>query len=178
MGVREGTEETALCKPFLKVTQWRIVITLMQFYNAFLWRFKCFEKVSKYYIIRWQMENPEQWGNKWLPCNCRESEVLWGAEVRSGEPSGHLVTASQMPWSAGGKLAGYGEIFLKSGNKSEQKSTFFKMGKDVWWKQQRSILGSQDFITFSSVSQRILSKFPEIIAHRNSKALIKDIAVA
>lgn len=60
MGVREGTGETDLCKPFLKVTQRRIVITLMQLYNAFLRRFKCFEKVSIYYIIRWQMENPEQ----------------------------------------------------------------------------------------------------------------------
>lgn len=40
MGVREGTEEPALCKPFLKVTQQRIVITVMHFYNAFLWRFK------------------------------------------------------------------------------------------------------------------------------------------
>ena len=52
------------------------------------------------------------------------------------------------------------------------------MGKEVWWKQQRSILGSQDFITFSSVSQRILSKFPEIIPHKKSKTLIKDIAIA
>lgn len=40
MGVREGIEEPALRKPFLKVTQWSKVITLMHFYNAFLQRFK------------------------------------------------------------------------------------------------------------------------------------------
>lgn len=39
MGVSEGIEELALCKPFLKVTQWSKVITLMHFYNAFLQRF-------------------------------------------------------------------------------------------------------------------------------------------
>lgn len=58
------------------------------------------------------------------------------------------------------------------------RNAFFKLEKDVWWKQKRNILGSQDFITFSSVSQRILSKFPEIIPHRKSKAVIKDIAMA
>lgn len=40
MGVREGIEELALHKPFLKVTQQSKVITLMHFYNAFLRRFK------------------------------------------------------------------------------------------------------------------------------------------
>lgn len=40
MGVREGIEEPALRKPFLKVTQRSKVITLMHFYNAFLQRFK------------------------------------------------------------------------------------------------------------------------------------------
>lgn len=38
MGIRKGAEEPALHKSFLKVTQWRII--LMQFYNAFLQRFK------------------------------------------------------------------------------------------------------------------------------------------
>lgn len=43
-GVREGVEEPALRKPFLKVTQWSKVITLMHFYNAFLQRFKMLRK--------------------------------------------------------------------------------------------------------------------------------------
>lgn len=43
-GVREGVEEPALRKPFLKVTQRSKVITLMHFYNAFLQRFKMLRK--------------------------------------------------------------------------------------------------------------------------------------
>lgn len=42
VGWRDRIEEPALHKLLLKVTQWRIVIILMHFYNAFLWRFIMF----------------------------------------------------------------------------------------------------------------------------------------
>lgn len=106
--------------------------------------------------------------------------MWWGAEGRSVDPCEHLVTASLVPGSAGQDESWQVRktFSLNQETNQNREADFSRWEKMFDENNREAFLGSQDFITFSSVSQRILSKFPEITPHRKSKALIKDIAIA